>query len=88
MTRDEMITIIAHDVTQREYRKSGGFNEAIADRILTALEKEREGEEVVYEKITVEADGCLSLSDTEYLPTSSAGKTGFLIFRPDTKKEN
>lgn len=49
MTREELIAIIAHDVTKKEYAKSGGFNEALADRVLAALEAERTGEYMVVE---------------------------------------
>lgn len=57
--------------------------QVLLDSGLIALEAERVGEVVVFESITVEADGCLNLSDTEYLPTGCAGKKGSLIFRED-----
>ena len=80
MNREELVEIMMEHIGETEGIVT--MKRTLADRILAALAKEREGEVVVLEDLEVGHDGCIFIADHEYLPTGMAGKRGSLIFRP------
>jgi len=40
MTREKLVEILRHDISKKEFDKAGGFEEALVDRILAAIDQE------------------------------------------------
>ena len=77
MTREKLVEIMRHDISKKEFDRAGGFEEALVDRILAALEAERVGEVVIGTGDSF--DLCIDgINDSRIV-----GKKGSLIFRED-----